>query len=117
MGQLPVGEYSFTASTQLGETEYSESGNFSVNKIQIEMVKTEADFQVLNQIADKTGGGFFLAKDVERLIEQLKEDPQLQSKQVELQVYKELLSMKWLFFLMLFLLALEWFLRKFWGIY
>jgi hypothetical protein len=117
MGQLPVGEYSFTASTQLGETEYSESGNFSVNKIQIEMVKTEADFQVLSQIADKTGGGFFLAKDVERLIEQLKEDPQLQSKQVELQVYKELLSMKWLFFLMLFLLALEWFLRKFWGIY
>jgi hypothetical protein len=117
MGQLPVGEYSFTASTQLGETEYSETGNFSINKIQIEMVKTEADFQVLNQIANKTGGKFFLAKDVEKLIERLKQEAKLLPKQLELQVYKELLSMKWLFFLVLFLLALEWFLRKFWGIY
>ena len=117
MGQLPAGKYNFTARTQLGEKEYSETGSFSVNKIQVELVKTESDFQVLKQIADKTGGSFFKPDEIETLIRQLKENPELQSKPVEIQVYKELLSARWLFFLVLFLLALEWFLRKFWGIY
>ena len=117
IGQLPAGKYSFKAQTKLGETEYTESGSFSVNKIQIELIETEANFQVLSQMANKTGGDFSLSKNIDELIIQLKESSNLQTKQIEQQIYREFLSMKWFFFLILFLLALEWFLRKFWGIY
>lgn len=117
LGQLPVGKYSFTAHTRLGDKDYSETGDFSVNKIQNELVKTEANFQTLHQIASKTGGQFFLHDQVEALIKELKDHPSLQTKEISQQIYQEFISMKWIFFLILFLLALEWFLRKFWGTY
>lgn len=117
MGRLPDGNYAFIAHSKLAESEFSESGNFSVSKIQIEGIETEANFQLLSQMARKTGGEFFLAEAVDELIQQLKQHPNLQAKQTEQQIYRELLTMKWFFFILLFLLALEWFLRKFWGIY
>jgi hypothetical protein len=117
MGRLPVGNYSFLAQTMLGDANYSESGSFSVSKIQIEGIETEANFQVLSQMAYKTGGDFFLPGQLNELIQRLEQNASLQSRQIEQQVYREFLSMKWLFFIILFLLALEWFLRKFWGIY
>ena len=117
MGRLPAGQYSFSAHTKLNGTKYSETGRFSITRIQVELVKTKADFQALSQIAIKTGGKFFLPNNTEALVKHLKENPKLQTKQVEQQVYQEFLSMKWIFFLILFLLALEWFLRKYTGIY
>jgi flagellar biogenesis protein FliO len=51
------------------------------------------------------------------LIHLVEQNANLQLRQIEQQVYQEFLSMKWLFYIILFLLALEWFLRKFWGIY
>jgi len=117
LGQLPVGKYSFTAHTKLGDKEYTEKGNFSVHKIQTELVETEANFQVMHQMASKTGGQFFLPDQIDKLITRLKDTSQLHSREISQQVYQEFLSMKWIFFLILFLLALEWFLRKFWGIY
>ncbi|MGQ7869933.1 hypothetical protein [Sunxiuqinia sp. sy24] len=117
MGCLPVGEYKFTAHTFLGEKEYEESGNFTVNPIQIELVNTDANFKSLAQMARKTGGNFYLSQQVNELVKQLNKQESLNSKEIELQAYQELLSVKWIFFIILFLLALEWFLRKFWGIY
>ena len=117
LGQLPVGRYSYNAHTKLGDTDYTESGNFSVTKIQTELVETEANFQVLNQMANKTGGQFYLPDQLNDLVLKLKENPNLQERQINQQVYQEFLSMKWIFFIILLLLALEWFLRKFWGIY
>lgn len=117
MGRLPVGIYSFSAQSKLGEISYSESGSFSVSKIQIEGIETEANFQVLSQMSYKTGGKFFLSVQVDELIHLVEQNANLQLRQIEQQVYQEFLSMKWLFYIILFLLALEWFLRKFWGIY
>lgn len=117
MGRLPAGNYAFSAQSMLGDTNYSESGSFSVSKIQIEGIETEANFQVLSQMAYKTGGDFFLPDQIDELIRRLEQNASLQSRKIEQQVYQEFLSMKWLFFIILFLLALEWFLRKFWGIY
>lgn len=117
LGILPPGEYAFKAQTQLGTSEYTEEGHFVVSKIQQELTNTQADFQVLNQIATKTGGSFILPNEVESLIEKLNATNQLSTRKLEQQVYQELLSMKWVFFIILLLLALEWFLRKYWGIY
>ncbi len=117
MGRLPVGEYEFSARTVLGEKTYEESGSFTVSRIQIELVDTEANFQSLAQMARKSGGNFYLAEQVDQFIEQLNEQSNLKSNQLEQQIYRELLSVRWIFFVLLFLLALEWFLRKFWGIY
>ena len=117
IGQLPPGKYSFTVKTKLGDKDYSETGNFSVNKIQIELVEDEANFQVLNQLANKTGGKFYLPGQVDQLVANLKTNKHLQPSLNDQQVYQEFLSMKWLFFVILLLLSLEWFLRKFWGMY
>jgi len=117
VGRLPSGSYSFNASIKLGETEYVEEGSFYVKKIQIELTDTKANFRSLNQIAEKTGGEFYLPEQIGELISSLESSNQLRTQKIETQVYQEFLSMKWLFFVILFLLVLEWFLRKYWGIY
>ena len=117
MGRFSPGNYEFTAHSLLGETTYTESGSFTVSKIQIEGIETAANFQILSQMSSKTGGEFFLSGELDKLIDQLTQHNNLQSQQTEQQVYQEVLSLKWIFFILLFLLALEWFLRKFWGIY
>lgn len=117
VGRLASGQYTFYAQTRLGEKDYAEKGSFSVNKIQIETVETEANFQVLTQMANKTGGKFYLPEQLDELINDLKSSRKLETIELKQEIYKQLLSMKWVFFVILFLLALEWFLRKYWGIY
>ncbi|MCW0482129.1 hypothetical protein N2K84_05260 [Prolixibacteraceae bacterium A06] len=117
MGNLDTGKYSFEAFVKLGETNYQETGSFQVSQLQLELARTNANFQVLYQIARNTGGQFYTTDAFNELIDKLKENEKLKVQKTRQLIFQDVIVMKWLFFFVLLLLCMEWFLRKYWGSY
>lgn len=111
-GILPVGEYTYEARVELGSEKLVERGQFSVKAIQLEENNTIANHQLLYQIAKNTGGKLFYPHELDQLLKNLQENEQLKPISYMQEETKEVIHLKWIFFLLLALLSLEWFLRK-----
>jgi len=116
-GNLPVGNYSFTAEVTLGGTTYTETGNFAVTEMNLENVITKANHRMLFQLASQSGGTFFAGIQTDQLIDSLKDSNKLKPVSSFQEMITELLNLRWVFFVLILLLSVEWFLRKYWGIY
>jgi hypothetical protein len=113
---LKQGVYNFKATTVInGKTETVE-GRFAVKEIQAEALNTQADFNLLRQLAKQSGGEFYTLENAGQLLEKLS---RLEATAVihSSEENKEILFLKWLCFLLLLLAAGEWFVRKFKGSY
>ncbi|WP_372772474.1 hypothetical protein [Mangrovibacterium sp.] len=117
IGKFPAGTYAYEANTQLGKIQYRENGLFQVNRIQLEQVDSKANFNVLYQIATASNGKFVPKENFSSLLDQLKSLAEARKQKVKQLIFKSLISLKWLAIFILFLFALEWFLRKYWGSY
>jgi len=116
-GKLPVGNYSFQAMATVGSQTYTEEGNFRVSSVNLENVLTRANHRMLYQLANQSGGDFFLPEQADRLSRELADSEQLKPVTYFQSMIYELLNLRWLFFVILLLLSMEWFLRKYWGLY
>ncbi|MCE4564210.1 hypothetical protein INQ51_07785 [Maribellus sp. CM-23] len=116
-GHLPLGDYTFEAKVNIGSEEYTETGSFTVVPVNLENVVTRADHQTLYQLASLSGGKFYLPANANQLIEELKTGNKPKAVNYYQEMVNELLNLKWLFFVLLLLVSVEWFLRKYWGIY
>ena len=116
-GHLPVGDYTFSASVKVGNETFNETGKFTVAPVNFEDIITRANYNTLFQLAAQSGGKFYLPSNTKQLINDLKDDSRLKPTSYFQEMVRELLNLKVLFFVVLLLLSVEWFLRKFWGIY
>lgn len=116
-GNLPTGDYNFSANVSIGNETFNETGSFTVMPVNIENVITRANHNMLFQLATRTGGNFYFSEDVEQLISEIKSGNKLKVNTYSQEMIHELLNLRWLFFVLLLLLSVEWFLRKYWGIY
>lgn len=116
-GNLKPGDYTFEAETQLGNQRFTENGNFSIAKNEIEIQNNQADFGVLFQLAQQTGGQFYSYENYGILLDTIRENKQITVQQHKQTIQTEWINLKLLFFLLILLLGAEWFLRKYWGIY
>jgi len=113
---LLEGVYRFQATTLVKGVQEKINGQFVVRKVDLELANTTADFGMLRELAQKTGGTFVQPVTLSQLIEKLKANrapDQLDSSEEMV----ELIHLKWLFFLILVLLGVEWGLRKYHGGY
>ncbi len=116
-GHFATGDYNFTARVTMGDETFIENGRFTVIPVNLENIQTRANHQVLFQMAEQTGGRFFLPAQVDELVKQIKTGNQLKPVIYFQEMVNELLNLRWLFFVLLSTLGMEWFLRKYWGIY
>ena len=116
-GKLPTGDYTFSADVTLGNETFNETGSFTIIPVNLENVVTRANHNLLFQIAAQSGGKFYLPNGIDQLISDLKNNKQLKPSSYFQEMVNELLNLRWLFFVFLALLSVEWFLRKYWGIY
>jgi len=116
-GKLPTGDYTFSAEVILGNETFNETGSFTIVPVTLENVITRANHNLLFQLANQSGGNFYLPVSVDQLISDLRNNKQLKPTSYFQEIVYELLNLRWLFFVFLILLSVEWFLRKFWGIY
>jgi hypothetical protein len=113
---FPPGTYGYTAETKIGDEIFRRGGEMAMTVRPVEQTEPVADFEALKSIAVRTNGKFFSPGQESNLLSYLNE-----LKPSEMRVKKEfkwydLINFKWLLAALIFLLAMEWFLRRWFGI-
>ena len=111
-GSLPEGNYSYVATTNLGNQKYTATGSFYVNALITEFQQTTANHQLLYTMAQQNGGKMVMPAQLLSIADELSKNEQIKTIRYEDRKYEELISFKWLFAFIMLLLSIEWFLRK-----
>ncbi len=111
-GMLPAGNYTFSASTALGDKKYQAQGAFYVNAMIAEYQQTIANHQLLYNMAIQTNGKLYLPANLLKIQQDIEKNDQIKTLSYEDLKYEELINFKWLFVMIILLLSLEWFFRK-----
>lgn len=114
---LPVGNYRYEATTKVGDKNYKENGSFVVKQVNIEALNTTADHQLLNAMSLKTGAQMIYPTGIEKLEELLNAKEDIVPISYSEEKLQDIVNMKWLFYLLIFMLTFEWFVRKRFGGY
>lgn len=116
-GLFAPGSYSYTGTVNFGGRIQTASGKFNVESIQLEQYDVTARHFLLQGLVDKMGGKLIYPNELKSLSEILVNDQQLKPVMYQSTTTKSIIHIKWIFFLLLFLLTLEWFLRRYFGSY
>ncbi len=111
-GALPQGNYSYVASTTLGDQKYTAAGAFYVNALIAEYQQTTANHQLLYTMAQQSNGKMVMPAQLLDLMAEIEKSGRVKTISYEDRKYEELISLKGLFALIVLLLSTEWFLRK-----
>jgi hypothetical protein len=115
-GYLKPGNYTFTASTTSSGKLQKIEGRFRVKKVNVEHLQITANHQLLYNIASKNNGKMIYPDQTDQLLDMIDDLDLKQRSSFEIES-RDLIDLKWFFFLIIALLSFEWFLRKFFGSY
>jgi len=110
---LDSGDYDYTVSVD-GQR-ISRSGVFKVSEYSVEEQFTNADKEKLTRLAEKTGGKAFYINENQALINELLNDKRFVTTQKEVVKKEEIIDFKWIMFIAIGLLTIEWLTRKYIG--
>jgi hypothetical protein len=116
IGGLKEGIYRYTASTQLSTGKEQVSGEFLVTAQNIESQNLTADFGLLRKLSNESGGRFYVEGNDKSLVADISKTKAKTLIHSE-DSFHPMINLKAVFFLLLFLLSLEWFTRKYFGAY
>lgn len=116
IGGLNEGVYRYRSSTSVNGVPEETRGQFAVLARNTELLNLTADFDLLRSLSDKSGGKFAKADQVNSLTESLVTTEANGVIRTE-ESYNSLINLKWVFWLLTAIIALEWFARKFFGSY
>jgi len=111
-GTLPAGEYTYIASTKLGNRQFTTNGQLTVKALNLETRQSAANHQLLNKIAKLSGGQMLLPSQIGQLADLIRKNDNIKTVVYQDKHYSELIDVKWVFVLILALLSFEWFTRK-----
>jgi hypothetical protein len=116
IGGLKEGVYKYKSRTTIQGTNEEVRGEFAVVAKQAELQNLTADFDLLRKLASNTGGKFYTANATENLKTELlaKETKNVIHSE---ETFESLVNLKWVFWLLVIFIAMEWFVRKFFGSY
>lgn len=111
-GSLEQGKYRFKAISKQGDLPVTAEGEFTIIQSDIESLNTKADHQLLNAMASLTGGKMYFPDQLAELADELLKRTDLKPISYSEVKLRDLIDLKWLLFLLIFWLSLEWFIRK-----
>ncbi len=111
-GFLPADEYTFEAKTKLGKSIFTVNGQFLIEQLNIELMQTTANHQLLFNMANTSGGQMVEPKNLLSLENLIPNNEKVKTISYEEKSYDALINLKWIFALIMLLLSVEWFLRK-----
>lgn len=116
-GILPVGNYRFSANVNTGTESLTYNGQFSVQAVQLERYELTADHDLLRLLSERYGGELLDMASFNALPQTLAARGTVKPVLYETTTTRSLINLKGIFFILLFLLSLEWFLRRYFGSY
>lgn len=117
VGMLPAGKYSYVAKTNYGGEALEQKGSFSVQNIQLELYDLTARHDLLRALTKKYGGEVFVSGQSNELANGILTNSKIKPIIYQSSDTKSVINFKWLFGLLMILLCLEWFLRRYMGSY
>ncbi|MCJ8164503.1 VWA domain-containing protein [Pontibacter sp. E15-1] len=116
IGSLAGGRYTYTATASINGQQQQDKGEFVVQELQLEALNAVADHTLLYQLASNTNSRVYYPAQLGQLEQDI-----LNADQKDIiyssEELNELVDQKWLFFLLLGLVCVEWFVRKYNGSY
>ena len=108
---MEVGQYQYESKVFSAGEERTRKGQLTVMPLNLEQRQKQANHQLLYNLANFHEGNLFYPSDIKDLKQAIKS---MDSKTISYSRLKfsELLNQRWIFFLLLVFLSLEWFLRK-----
>ncbi|MBL1180816.1 MAG: hypothetical protein D8M18_06895 [Bacteroidetes bacterium] len=116
-GILPVGNYTYKAVVKSAGKELVEQGSFTVDAIQIESVELTANHNLLYALSERYNGGMYMPKDLEQMYNDISSRKNLFNVSYSENKFTDIINMKWVFFVLMALVSIEWFFRKYFGGY
>lgn len=117
IGNLKAGEYQWKALASMNGQLFEERGLLIVNEVKVEQIQKRANHKFLAQWASRENGEMYpLVQSVdvfERLLNLDQAKPIISTEKD----WSDLVEWKWLLILLIALLSIEWFLRKYHGAY
>jgi hypothetical protein len=110
-GLFDAGNYTYEASFE-GSSNEVKKGSFTIQSLQLEYLNTKADHALLRNLALDSKGEFVYMSEMNELANKINASVASRPLISEQEKNKELIHFKWLFFLLLTLMTLEWFIRK-----
>ncbi len=116
-GIFPPGEYKYEAQVKVGDKLFTQRGTFVVNAIVAESISTIADHRLLFALASKHDGQMVGPNEMKKLEDLIRAREDIRPVIYNPKKLMDIINLKWIFFLLLVLLGLEWFIRKWQGAY
>ncbi|MDR1950619.1 MAG: hypothetical protein LBP96_00135, partial [Bacteroidales bacterium] len=116
-GLLPIGDYTYIAQTKLGNQNHQVQGRFSVRAMNVEQLNLRADHHLLNLIATQTDAEMVYPNQLKELQNLLVSREDAKPVTYVEKGFHELLNLKWILILLILILSVEYFLRRFYGSY
>jgi hypothetical protein len=111
-GTLPVDEYSYTATTKLGNQSFTANGQLTIKPLNLETRQSAADHRLLYDLAKQSGSQMLQPSQISQLADLIRKNENIKTVVYEDKHYSDLVDLKWIFVLILALLSTEWFIRK-----
>lgn len=115
LGPHAPGTYAFVATLSNNGKTYTANGTFVVESVPLENLRGHSDFDLLYQLAQKSGGRFLPYASMDSLAYYLENDGHMSTLIHTAQRYRYWIDMPWLYFLLLGIVVTEWLLRKYWS--
>lgn len=117
VGLFPTGSYRFQATCNYEGERFEAGGEFSVRPIQLESFETTANHQLLSNISQQSGGKLIYPNQLAELPQLLAAQESLRPTLYDTVRTESIINLRWIFFVLMALLGLEWFLRRYFGSY
>lgn len=116
IGGLEEGVYRYRSQTEINGQKEEVRGQFVVVSKVIELQNLTADFDLLRKLATNTGGRFYAAGNIDQMNAELSEKEATGVIRTE-ETYNAMINLKSLFWVLLLMVSVEWFFRKYFGGY
>ncbi len=117
VGKFPEGTYTYTATADLNGVQQTVDGKFVVQAVQLESITSTADHGLLRQLANQNGGVLVYPRDLDQLADQILSNESIKPVLYSTTQTRPVIHLKWLCFILLGALSVEWFLRRYYGGY
>jgi len=115
--QLPKGEYQYTARVKRQDEVFEQEGQFTVSELKVEMTNATANHELLYNLAEKSNGRMYYADQLKQLQKEILAKKEIVDVSYSEKKLTDLINWDWICFILIGLLGLEWFMRKYKGAY
>ncbi|MCX6145698.1 MAG: hypothetical protein NTW25_00385 [Candidatus Kapabacteria bacterium] len=114
---LSGGDFTFNGvASQLGRKIGDDNGRFNIGEINLEYQNVVMNYQLLKNIADRTGGKFYFPNEVNNFISDLSKQKSFEQRPVTLKEDIAIWNLTLLLVIAIFAFSMEWLIRKLSGL-